>query len=33
VFAGQYKIDKAVADRCGLRLTPGFIRKFYGLKR
>jgi hypothetical protein len=33
VFAGQVRIDKAVADRCGLRLTPAFIRKFYGLKR
>jgi hypothetical protein len=33
VFAGQYKIDAVVHDRCGLRLTPGFIRKFYGLKR
>lgn len=28
-FAGGYRIDRAVVERCGGKLNPSFIRKFY----
>lgn len=28
-FAGGYRIDPSVVERCGGKLTPSFIRKFY----